>query len=69
MGRSPELDVDAPAYFVVYAGPIRLDAFGAPPPLGQPAIRGELPQVANAVCVVVNGTRTIYTDVDLTGMP
>lgn len=72
MGRSPELEHDRPAFVVVFPGPIHVAHFGGVPPLDadgnvveQPA---RDPRVWNVVCVVVNGSATIYTDVELTGL-
>jgi hypothetical protein len=67
MGRSPELEIEAPAFAVAFAGPLDLPHFGGVPPLGQPAIRRSAESVG-VVCVVVNGSPTYYTDVDISGV-
>lgn len=60
MGLSPELDLDAPAFAVAFAGPIHLPTTGGPGLGAQGPANG-------VVCVVLNGAATYYTDVDITG--
>ena len=68
MGRSPELEHDRPAFVVAFAGPIVLPTFGGIPPLGLVAPAGPRPPSTGVVCVVVNGSPTYYTDVDVAGV-
>ena len=72
MGRSPELEHDGPAFVVVFPGRLRIAHFGGYPALGADGQMAEAPRrfdpVQNVVCVIVGGTSTIYTDVDLTGL-
>lgn len=68
MARSPELEIDAPAYVVIYAGVVDLAITGAPRPnnaAGDPQPDG----FSGVVCVVVNGSPTIYVNVDSSVSP
>jgi hypothetical protein len=69
MLRSPELEVDSPAFVVLFDGPASLTVHGAPPANNAP--RGESRPVVQkfdgVVCVVVDGSATIYSDVDISG--
>jgi hypothetical protein len=69
MGRSPELEIDIPAYVVVYAGPLNLGGVMRAPDgqdaSGNPIGHVDQPDSATGVvCVVVNGAPTIYVNVD-----
>lgn len=69
MGRSPELEIETPAYVVVYAGQVNLGGvMGAPDAedaSGIPIDHVDRPDsFAGVVCVVVNGSPTIYVNVD-----
>jgi hypothetical protein len=66
MGRSPELEIDAPAYVVIYDGVVHLAITGAPRPNGA-AGNPQPDGIAGVVCVVVNGSPTIYANVDSSG--
>lgn len=59
MGISPELDVDSPAFVVLFDGPVPLPFSGGPPGPSGPA--------TGVVCVVVEGQSTYYVNVDTTG--
>jgi hypothetical protein len=59
MAKAPELDSDAPAFVVLFDGPVPLPFTGAPPgPSGLPT---------GVVCVVVEGERIYYVNVDTSG--
>jgi hypothetical protein len=65
-GKTPELEANSdPAYVVIFSGAVALPAFGGPP---HDASGAALPQpdrsYTGVVCVVVNGTATVYYDVD-----
>ena len=69
MGMSPELDVDSPAFVVVFvdgAGPFT--GMGtAPEPDATPG-PSPTPEPGRYVCVLVDGTPNLYSGVDITGM-
>lgn len=71
MLRSPELETDSSAYVVIFDGPATLDVAGAPPGVDDNgAVISEEPAPAaydGVVCVVVDGTPTVYVNVDLAG--
>ena len=71
MLRSPELEVDAPAYVVLFGDKATLPVLGAPPGVdaaGELIREQPLPtEFDGVVCVVVDGRPTVYTDVDTTG--
>lgn len=69
MGRSPELEIESPAYVVVYAGPVNLGGVNRAPDAqdssGNPIGHVDQPDsFTGVVCVVVNGSPTIYVNVD-----
>ena len=68
MGISPELDIDAPAFAVAFAGPLPRGGIGGYPPLGGGPAIPRPGEIVGVVCVVVNGSTTFYTDVDITGV-
>ncbi len=63
MGRSPELEVDDPAFALIFApGEPRVPIGGAPGASPEPTQPGH-----RAVCVLVGDSPNLYTDVDITG--
>ena len=63
-GRAPELDVDTPAFVVVFDGPVDLGDLRrlAPVAPGQPGP----PRFGDSVvCVLVDGQPSVYSDVGL----
>ena len=63
MGRSPELEVDDQAFALIFApGDLRVGAGGAPGASPEPTQPGH-----RAVCVLVEDSPNLYTDVDITG--
>jgi hypothetical protein len=67
MLRSPELEVDAVAFFVIFDGPTTLTISGAPP-AEDAAASTAVSQFEGVVCAVVDGDATVYVNVDLGGM-
>lgn len=71
MLRSPELEVDVPAYIVIFDGDATLEIVGAP--VGIDAEGNVIPQekkpekASGVVCVVVDGRPTVYANVDTDG--
>jgi hypothetical protein len=61
---SPELDVDDPAFVVVFAPGARIVG-GAPPPASDAASE---PANSRSVCVLVAGVPNLYENVDISGM-
>jgi hypothetical protein len=73
LGRSPELEVDAPGFVVVFREMHPFPVFGAPPPSGETWPPRSLAPGHHDVCVLVGSDPataelTIYTDVDTTGL-
>jgi hypothetical protein len=73
MGRSPELEVTAPGYVVVFAGTVDLPSAQAAPPATNQQGAINLPPLAQGpqtgvVCVVTNNQPTFYVNVDSTGL-
>lgn len=68
MGLAPELDVDDPAFVVVFAGGAQLLIGGGGPPAasGGPTISPN--PTERSVCVLVGDTPNLYEDVDISGM-
>jgi hypothetical protein len=62
--QAPELEVDTPAYVVVFSGPVKLVIAGNPNGAG-----GSLQQATfdHVVCVLVGDTPNFYYNVDTTG--
>ena len=61
MGAAPELDISsAPAYVVLFRGPIELPTSHFVKPAMPPSYSG-------VICVFVNSVPEYYTDVDTTG--
>jgi hypothetical protein len=58
-GLAPELEIDRPATVVVFDGPIEIASMRA---VGSTAPK----TYSNVVCVVVDGERTLYANVDFT---
>jgi hypothetical protein len=61
---SPELDVDDPAFVVVFAAGARIVG-GAPPPASDAT---SAPANSRSVCVLVAGVPNLYENVDISGM-
>jgi hypothetical protein len=76
LGRSPELEVDAPAYVVVFQGNIELAVVGAPAPQdeagnalpGPDTAASGMRTISNVVCIVVDGVPNYYGPVDKAGL-
>lgn len=68
MLRSPELEVDTAAFIVLFDGPTQLTVHGAPPADDAPPVdTRRVGMYDGVVCVVVGGSATVYSDVDITG--
>jgi hypothetical protein len=73
MGSSPELDVETPAFVVVYRSMQPFPAFGAAPPPGQTWKPRSLEPGRHDICVLVGtdaatAEMTVYSDVDISGL-
>lgn len=64
-GMAPELEVDSPAYVVVFDGPATHLLMGPTRADGKAAIRPATRE--NVVCVVVDDVVNLYSEVDVTG--
>jgi hypothetical protein len=74
MGLSPELDVDAPGFVVIYRSIQPFGVTGAPAPDGQPReARTTVAPGRHDLCVLIGANvataeRNIYSDVDISGL-
>jgi hypothetical protein len=73
MGSSPELDVETPAFVVVYRSMQPFPVFGAAPPPGQTWKPRSLEPGRHDICVLVGtdaatAEMTVYSDVDISGL-
>lgn len=59
---APELEIDAPAHVVVYAGPVRIQIAGKP---GSVDTTNGVPAFNHVVCVSIGGEPTYYANVDV----
>jgi hypothetical protein len=69
-GRTPELESsDAPAYVVIYSGPVEVAAFGGPghDARGQIKTAPEPRRYVGVVCVVLGDIPIVYSDIDTAG--
>jgi hypothetical protein len=68
MGRAPELEIDAPAFAVAFAGALSMGTTGGPAPNGAGGAPARpQPPLTGVVCFVVNGSPTYYVNVDISG--
>lgn len=65
-GKAPELEIADPAFVVVFDGPVARPLTGPVGGQGQQTATSDLRD--NVVCVVIGGSPTVYSEVDLSGM-